>query len=100
MARALTLDRQVVLGTGQVSCSLEGEEVILDMRTGVYHGLDPVGSRIWQLLNEVRSVGEIHEVILAEYEVDETRCESDLLAFLDEIASRGWIRVLDAPADA
>jgi hypothetical protein len=99
MTSVLALDRQVVLGTGQVSCNLEGEEVILDLRTGVYHGLDPVGSHIWQLLHEERSVAELRDAVLAEFEVEEARCESELLTFLDELVTRGWIRVLDTPAN-
>ena len=36
----------------QISTRLEGEAVILDTTDGVYYGLDRVGARVWELLQE------------------------------------------------
>jgi len=49
---------------------LEGEMVLLNLATGVYFGLDPVGTRIWTLIEAHRSSDEIVETLTAEYEVD------------------------------
>ena len=40
----------VVAAKAQVSCDLEGEAAILHRDSGVYYGLDPVGARIWRLV--------------------------------------------------
>jgi len=43
------------------SRDLQGELVLLNLRTGVYFGLDAVGSRIWQLIEDRRSSRDIVE---------------------------------------
>jgi hypothetical protein len=61
---------------------LQGELVLLNLRTGVYFGLDPVGSRIWQLIEDRRSSTDIVEALLAEYDVARAECEADVREFL------------------
>lgn len=83
----------VVASSNQVSSDLAGEAVILDLDSGTYYGLDAVGLRVWNLVKEPRTVAQIVSAIVAEYEVDRGRCEKDLLALLDRLASNGLIEV-------
>lgn len=87
----------VVAIRDQVSCDLGGEEVILSLRSGVYYGLDPVGTQIWNLIQEPRTVGEVRDALLARYDVERDRCERDLLALLQEMASEGLVEVQNGP---
>jgi hypothetical protein len=91
----LSLDSVVVATTDQVSCDLDGEAVILSLADGVYYGLDPVGARIWAELQSRRTVREIRNAILAEYDVDGARCERDLLSLLQDMAARKLVNVQD-----
>ncbi len=77
----------------QVSANLEDEAVILHLKDGVYYGLNPVGARIWNLLQEARSVNQLRDILLSEYEVEPRPLEADLLQLLQELASRGLIEV-------
>lgn len=71
-----------------------GEEtVLLHLGTENYYGLDEVGSRVWQLLREHRTVDPIVAALLREYEVDETTLRNDLERLLDELADLGLIHV-------
>jgi hypothetical protein len=79
----------------QVSTTLDDEAVILNLKDGVYYGLNPLGARIWNLLLETRTVGEIQNIIIEEYEVEAERCERDLLQLLNELAAKGLIVVKD-----
>lgn len=88
----------VVAAKDQISSDLGKEAVILNLKTGVYHGLDPVGARIWNLLQEPRTVNDILDALLNEYEVEPDRCERDLLALLQQLASEGLIEVRNATA--
>ena len=90
-------DSIVVAVKDQVSSDLAGEVVILDLRRGMYYGLDAVGARIWALIQEPRSVEAIRDAILAEYEVEPEPCEHDLLALLGDLASAHLIEINDAP---
>src|SRR5439155_25926548 len=87
----------VVVAKEQVSCDLGGEAAILNLQNGVYYGLDPVGARIWNLIQEPKGINEIYEILLKEYNVDPDRCERDLLALLQKLAAEGLIEVRDEP---
>jgi hypothetical protein len=50
------------------------------------------------MLKEAKTVGQIRDAILNEYEVDEVRCEKDLFALLEEMRSEGLIEVRDRAA--
>jgi hypothetical protein len=77
----------------QVSSDLGGEVAILDLKAGVYYGLDAVGARIWSLIQEPITVNEIRDILLEEYEVEPERCEHDLLALLRRLADEGLVEV-------
>jgi hypothetical protein len=83
----------VVAAKDQVSSDLGGEVAILDLKAGVYYGLDAVGARIWSLIQEPRTVNEIRNILLEEYEVEPERCERDLLVLLQSLADEGLIEV-------
>jgi hypothetical protein len=51
--------------------------------------------RIWELLQEPKTVSEIRAVILGEYDVDLDRCQHDLLALLRDLEAKKLIRVSD-----
>jgi hypothetical protein len=85
----------VVAAKDQVSSDLGGEVAILDLKAGVYYGLDAVGARIWSLIQEPRTVNEIRDILLQEYEVESERCERDLLVLLQRLADEGIIEVED-----
>lgn len=88
----------LVQSRAQISTDLGTEAVILNMKTGVYHGLNAVGTRIWNLLAQSMTVNDILNVLLQEYEVEPDRCEHDLLALLQKLADKGLIEVTDATA--
>jgi hypothetical protein len=77
----------------QVSCDLSGEVVILNLKDGVYYGLNPVGSRIWTLLEEPRSVGELRTVLLDEYDIEPDVCWQQLSSLLNDLAIHGLLEV-------
>lgn len=92
----ISTDSVVVAAPQQVSSQLGDETVILQLEDGVYYGLDPVGTRIWALLQEPRVVRDIRDRILDEYEVEPARCECDLITLLDQLAAR---RLLDVAVE-
>ena len=96
MDRALSLQSIVVAAKEQVSCSLGDESAILNMKNNVYYSMDAVGTRIWNLLHEPRSVREVCDKMLGEYDVERDRCERDLLDLLEKMKGEGLIEVADA----
>ena len=66
---------------------------VLDQIVGKYYGLKAVGARIWELIQQPRTVAEIQTAILDEYDVPEEQCTCDLQALLRQLASEGLIEV-------
>lgn len=79
-----------------VSCSLGDEAAILNLKNSVYYGLNPIGARVWNLVQHERTVAEIRDVLLDEYDVEAKRCEQDLLDLLEKLREQGLIEVRDA----
>jgi hypothetical protein len=89
-------DRSVVVAAkDQVSCDLAGEAAILNITSGVYYGLDPVGARIWNLMQQPCEVAEIQNTISDEYDVEPERCARDLVELLEKLLAEGLIEVKD-----
>jgi len=98
MDAPLSLHTVVVAAPEQVSCPLGEESAILNLKNSVYYGMNPVGTRVWELLTQPKSVGELRDVLLDEYDVDGERCTQDLLALLQKMRDEGLIEVRSAAA--
>lgn len=94
----LSLDTIVVASRDQVAADLDSEVIILGLTDGIYYGVDGVAARIWALVQQPVRLHEIVRAVHAEFDVDEAVCQSDVLAFVDELARRGLVtRVGDGP---
>ena len=69
------------------------ETVILDLASGTYFGLDPVGARVWQLLGEGKTLAEICDTLLDEYEVSREALERDVLDLADTLLAQKLIGI-------
>ena len=71
----------------------DGESVLLNLTSGVYFGLDALGTRIWQLLSDYEVLAEIAGAIVVEYDVSEERCAADLIALVAALEQNGLVTV-------
>ena len=74
---------------------MSGEAAILNLKSGIYYGLNAAGATIWEMLKDPVSVAKVRDSLLEEYQVERERCEQDLLILLEELAAKGLIEVLD-----
>ena len=93
--KTLCMQSFVVAAKDQVSSDLNGEAVILDLKSGVYHGLDPTGAFIWNLIQQRRAVSEVRDAILAEYDVPPDVCERDVMTLVQQLVDKGLAEVTD-----
>jgi Coenzyme PQQ synthesis protein D (PqqD) len=96
MKQALSVVSVVGATRDHVSCALGDEAAILNLKNTVYYGLNPVGARVWNLVQQPRSVKEIRDRLLEEYDVGAEQCERDLLDLLDRMREQGLIEVRQA----
>ena len=93
MKTMVSAQSTIVATKEQVSADLSGDSVILNLKSGVYYGLDPVGATVWGLIQEPKTLGEVRDAVLKEYDVEAERCERDLVTLLEELAEEGLVEV-------
>lgn len=91
----MTLDTVIHASPDQVSCSLGSEAAILNLHTGIYYSLDPVGAAVWKLIEQPQTVADIRDAMLNRFEVELERCELDLFQLFEELAAKGLIEIRD-----
>ncbi len=84
----------------QVSGVLNGETILLSSTTNLYYGLDAVGSRVWELIQQPLHISAICDQVAAEFEVDRSVCEHDVRDLIEKLAEAGLVRLgrLNDPA--
>jgi len=70
---------------------VDGETVILDLKSESYFGLNEVGTRIWQLLQEQEDIQTITETMLNEYDMEEEQLEKDIQNLLTQLNNAGIV---------
>jgi hypothetical protein len=74
------------------------EAVILNLKSELYLGLNPVGTRIWTVLHGAPSIQAAYESLLTEYDVEPERFHQDMDELLDQLLEQGLIEI--APGEA
>lgn len=96
MSKKLTSRTRLVAAPRQLSAEVNGEAVILNFQDGIYYGLNQVGARVWELIQQgERTVGELVVSITSEYDVEAAQCEADVIELATDLAKRGLIEVSD-----
>jgi coenzyme PQQ synthesis protein D (PqqD) len=95
--KAISPGSVIVASQDQVSCDLDGEAAILDLKAGVYYGLDEVGAAVWKLVQVPRTVVEVRNALMEEYDVNPAQCQRDLVTLFSELAAAGLVEVCDGP---
>jgi hypothetical protein len=75
--------------------SFVAETVVLNLRTGKYHGLNPTAGRMLEALESAPTVGDAVPVLADEYGLQSERIEADLLALTRGLLERGLIVTAD-----
>lgn len=72
---------------------LNGEKVMMNLDKGKYFALNPVGSRIWDIMREEIYVKDILNILLEEYDVDKETCVNNVLNYLGILEDEELITV-------
>ncbi len=71
---------------------LDNNQVMMHIEKGKYYGLNPVGKRIWDILDSPKSLNEITAVLLSEFDVTESQCIKEAQIFLDKAVQSDIIK--------
>jgi len=88
-----TLDSIAKLADEVIFQELDGEAVLLNMQSEIYFGLDPMATRIWELLKSHGQIRTVAKMLLNEYDVREDDLQRHLLEFIEKLHSKGLITI-------
>ena len=91
----IQLDSLVARGESLMSSDLDGETVMMSIESGKYYGLDDIGSRIWALVEQPLSVGNLCDTLMTEFEVDRETCQQHVLEFLEELRDESIVTIVE-----
>lgn len=89
---SVTLDRVFTRSPDVLFQEVGGEAVLLDLASETYFGLNPVGTRIWQLIGEGSALQAIRDTLVAEYDAPPEQIESDLLMLAAQLCDAGLVK--------
>lgn len=78
-----------------LSSDIDGEIVMMSIENGSYYGVNPIGSRIWDIVRNPVKVSDIISVLLKEYDVSKDICEKDVLTFLNTLYNERIIQTIE-----
>jgi hypothetical protein len=93
------LGSRVEIADHVVYRSFVAETVILNLNTGKYHGVNPSGGYMLELLDKLGSVEEAAAAVAREYGLTPEEAAEDLCEFCLDLEERGLIARVSADAD-
>jgi hypothetical protein len=97
----MTVDENAIIEASPdvVACELDGGAALLDMRSSVYYGMNPVGAHIWTAIQaRPTAVREIFAAVEATFAVSGDQYQRDVIALLGQLSEANLVTVRHAPA--
>jgi hypothetical protein len=89
----MKLADKIIVSPQVVAREVGNETVILDLVSGNYFGLDPVGARMWQLMEAGKSLAAVCDALVAEYDVSREALQRDVLALAGDLVEKKLVSV-------
>ena len=85
-----------------VDRNIAGEVILVPIRNNggdleSIYTLNETAARIWELLDGERTLAEVRDAIVAEFEVEAAGAEADLLELVEQLIEAEAIRLCKAP---
>ena len=79
-----------------LAAEVGGEIVALNVEKGLCYGLNEIASRVWDLLDQPRSLGEICQALVQSYDVDDDTCRQEVATLLQDLLAEELVRKVPA----
>lgn len=89
---ACSLNDRALVPDAVITRELDGETILLNLETGIYFGLDKVGTDVWRAIRAVGILGEALDLVQAEYDVEPAVLNADFLRLVDELLAKGLLQ--------
>lgn len=74
-----------------ISSRLDDQLVMMDIDKGKYFAMNPVATRVWELLEKPASVDRLCEILTGEYDVEPGRCREEVSQLIGEMEKLGLV---------
>ena len=92
--KTIDLNAKMVRNREIVFSNMDSDTVMMSIEMGEYYGTNPVGSRIWELLEQPRTLAGICDILMAEYNVPAQECRRDVLEFVGQLFEKKLVKYL------
>ena len=86
-------DSVVVRRDGWLTAQIGDDLMMMNAESDFYLNLSGSGGRIWELLEQPRTVADLCEVLARDYEIEPEAARPEVMAFLDQLLLRKAIDV-------
>lgn len=91
----IALTQKIVRREEVLATSLADELVMMSLESNSFYGTNAVGSRIWELLEQPRTVAELCVALQVEFDVDDETCQRDVLPFIEKAIDEKLVSVIE-----
>ena len=88
MKSEITLHTTIQRKINLVSSKIDNEIVMMSVENGEYYGLDEIGSRIWEIIEQPITTEYLILMLMEEFEVNREDCEKDTFEFLHDLRAK------------
>ncbi|MFN8579069.1 MAG: lasso peptide biosynthesis PqqD family chaperone [Candidatus Sericytochromatia bacterium] len=89
----ISLSSNIIKNDSLVASELDDGLVMMSLENSSYYGLDPIGKRVWEILEEKTSVENLISKLIEEYDISKDECQKDILELLNSFAKENLIIV-------
>lgn len=92
----ISLENTVSRNSEKLLTNTLGDEIVMmDLDSGNYLNINPIGSKIWKILETPIKVKDLLQVLLNRFDVSEEQCREELFLFLHQLKSQGLITIAE-----
>lgn len=91
----ITLSTLVQRNQSLVSTRIDEDTVMMSIDNGEYYGLNPIGTRVWELIENPVVVSQIISRLQDEFDVSPEVCEADTMEFLNQLYAKNLLYILE-----
>jgi len=88
----MKISDEVRLSPDVITREMGDETILLDLASGMYFGLDPVGARFLALVEQGKSPLQARDSLLELYKIDPAVLDQDLEALLENLSLNGIVK--------
>jgi hypothetical protein len=93
--QTLQLNQTIVRAPDVYATTIDGDVVVFNVEKGQYYGMQEVGVRIWELIEQPVAIGTLCDTLMDEFSVDRATCEMHVMTFVRDLREAQLIEVRD-----